>query len=361
VSTDSDYLSLDPADAPPRVTVVIPCYKYGHFLAAATAAALDQPGVDVDVLIVDDASPDGSREVAVNLAAADDRISVIAHEVNRGHIATYNEGLAAATGEFVTLVSADDLLAPGALTRATALFRRFPAVGMVYGAVVRFGGDSPPPPHIDTPRYRLWRGAAWAELAFGAGRNPLFSPEAVLRTDVQRKIGDYRVEEPHAGDFAMWLRVAAVADIAFVGGVDHAYYRDHGANMHTTTFAVDQASGMITDLRHRWEVLERASVLFDDGERLLDIACATLAIEALNLASRAYLWGLTSTWPVRDLEAFALDVYPAAQSLREYRALRRRKRVGRLLANHNPVFLPRERRLSAIYAADTRNRRWLGI
>jgi glycosyltransferase involved in cell wall biosynthesis len=47
------------------VSVVIPCYNYGHFLAEAVRSVLDdQEGVDVRVLIIDDASPDGSAEVA---------------------------------------------------------------------------------------------------------------------------------------------------------------------------------------------------------------------------------------------------------------------------------------------------------
>src|SRR3954453_7878821 len=76
------------------VSVVIPCYRYGDYLPASVRSALDnQPGVDVRVLIIDDASPDDSADKAHALAASDDRIEVWVHEQNRGHIATYNEGL----------------------------------------------------------------------------------------------------------------------------------------------------------------------------------------------------------------------------------------------------------------------------
>ena len=53
----------------------------------------DQEGVDVRVLIIDDASPDDSAEVAKKIAARDPRVEVVVHATNRGHIATYNEGL----------------------------------------------------------------------------------------------------------------------------------------------------------------------------------------------------------------------------------------------------------------------------
>ena len=112
-----------------RVDVVMPCYNYGKFLADCVAGALDdQPGTDVRVLIIDDASQDDSAEIAHKLAAADDRIDVIVHPVNRGHIATFNEGLLDwADGDYCILISADDKLAPGALGRAADPGGRAPA------------------------------------------------------------------------------------------------------------------------------------------------------------------------------------------------------------------------------------------
>jgi glycosyltransferase involved in cell wall biosynthesis len=90
----------------PRVSVVIPCYRYGVYLPAAVASALDQADLDVDVLIVDDASPDDSAKVAEELASADPRVDVLVHEENAGHIRTYNDGLAKATGDYLVLLSA---------------------------------------------------------------------------------------------------------------------------------------------------------------------------------------------------------------------------------------------------------------
>ena len=122
----------------PRVSVVVPCYRYGAYLPACVASATSQPGVEVDVLIVDDASPDDSADVARSLAAADPRVRVLVNEQNMRHIATYNEGLSLVDGEYVVLLSADDLLAPGSLARAVALMEANPSVGMTYGtAAVR--------------------------------------------------------------------------------------------------------------------------------------------------------------------------------------------------------------------------------
>ena len=147
-----------------RVDIVIPCHNYGKFLAdCVTGARDDQPGTDVRVLIIDDASQDDSAEIAQKLAATDDRVDVIVHPVNRGHIATFNEGLLDwADGDYCVLISADDKLAPGALRRATDLMDTHPEVGFVYGKVVKFrDGEELPPARTTTSRPpTIWSGVS---------------------------------------------------------------------------------------------------------------------------------------------------------------------------------------------------------
>jgi glycosyltransferase involved in cell wall biosynthesis len=220
------------------VSVVIPCYRYGHYLPGAVAAALDQRSVDVRVIIVDDCSPDDSLAVARDLARRDDRVRVIAHETNQGHIQTYNDGLAVVDTDFFALVSADDLVAPRALDRAAALMDRFPRVGMVFGEVVQFE-DEPPRDAVrkGLSAWRVWGGHEWAERISAHGHNPIISPEVVVRTAVLRQIGGYNPALPHSGDLEYWLKVATAWDVGQVRGRVQAFYRVHGANMHLTQFA----------------------------------------------------------------------------------------------------------------------------
>ena len=86
------------------------------------------------------------------LAARDKRVKVLVHEQNAGHIATYNDGLAVATGDYVALLSADDLLTRDSLTRAVALMEHHPRVGFVYGYARSFVGE----PHEGVGRVRNW-------------------------------------------------------------------------------------------------------------------------------------------------------------------------------------------------------------
>ena len=101
------------------VSVVIPNYNYGRFLGDAATSALSQDDVDVNVIIIDNASTDNSRHVAVALAESDSRVKCIFRTSNQGFVANFNEGLSHATGEYVVLLCADDLLTPGSLGRST--------------------------------------------------------------------------------------------------------------------------------------------------------------------------------------------------------------------------------------------------
>src|SRR5258706_11207250 len=151
-----------------RVSVIIPCYRYARFLPECLASVLAQPGVDLQVLILDDASPDDTPAVAAALAAADRRVAYRRHAANQGNIATFNDGLAWASGDYTVLISADDRLAPGALGRAARLLDTHPEVGLVYGPVLPFTSSAAlPRPRLAARRdaWRITPGRAWFELA----------------------------------------------------------------------------------------------------------------------------------------------------------------------------------------------------
>lgn len=311
----------------PTVSVVIPCYNYAHFLPAAVASVLDQQGVRADVLIVDDASSDASPEVARRLAAADPRVRVVLHEQNMGHIATYNDGLSRVTGDYVVLLSADDLLMPGSLARSTALLEAEPDVVLAYGYPVTFV-DEPPADDGAVRGWTVWDGEEWLHRVCARGRNVIANPEVVLRRSVMDELGGYEADHPHAADLKLWMRAAARGGVGRVNGPVQACYRQHGDNMHTTHFA-----GMLTDLR---EVKRVFDTFFDEGEvtapvaaRLRPAANRALAREALMLAGVAQAEGGRRTGASADeLAGFAAACYPAVVGSRGWRAVERRRRTG---------------------------------
>ena len=293
------------------VTVVVPCYRYGHHLPSLVAWALDQPGLDTRVLIVDDASPDDSGDRAEQLARADPQIRVLRHRANQGHIRTYNDGLREVETDYVMLLSADDLVPPGALTRAVALMEHHPTVGLVYGYARSFEGD-PPEPRSGVRNWTVWRGSEWIGMSVRQARCFVTSPEVVMRTAALRSVGDYDARLPHSADFDLWLRTALQWQIGRVNGPDQALYRVHDANMHLTTFA-----GWVTDLQERRATFD---ILFGEHaasrpeiQRLRGVATRALATEALRRALAGHRDGLDAT-EVDRLARLSFEIDPGVLS-----------------------------------------------
>jgi glycosyltransferase involved in cell wall biosynthesis len=325
----------EPTMSEPTVSVIVPCYNYGHFLEGCLASVLSQEGVDVRVLVVDDLSTDDSAQVAERLAAREQRIELRLHRENVGLIPTANEGLEWAQGEYVVLLSADDQLVPGALRRACSVMGANPNVGMVYGRplIAREGRPLPAP----SGRWRatdVWSGAQWIRWRCRSAQSCISSPEVVVRNAVQRAVGGYDPGCFHSSDVNMWLRVAAVSDIAYVRGTPQAIYRVHASSM-----ARSQESALV-DLCERRAAYDsffaRCGDLLDDRERLRAAASRALARQALWRASRMVDRGVEDEL-FAGLTAFALDVHPDARRLREWRGLRLRQRIG---AGRSLLFVP---------------------
>ena len=321
------------------VDVVVPCYNYGRYLKGCTASVLAQPGVDVRVLIIDDASSDDTPAIGRALALADPRITFRRHTENKGHIATYNEGLIAwSTADYTVLLSADDLLAPGSLARAVAVMEKNRRIGLVYGATIHFHDEADLPTSSSRSfGVRVWSGQDWIQRRCAAGYNVITSPEVVVRGDVQRSVGGYRPELPHSGDLEMWLRVAAVSDIAYITKVPQAFYRVHQNSMMRTVF-----QGSFLDLRQRKAAFDsffaNPPQEVPNALHLRHMANRTLAREALWDACRAYDRDEVEAAGAAELVAFAFQTFPEAESLPEVSALQRRRWLGPKVCRHTQLF-----------------------
>lgn len=315
------------------VKVIVPCYRYAELLEGCVESVLNQEGVEVRVLIVDDCSPDDTPTVGHRLAGGDERVEYRRHEQNVGLIATANEGLEwAADSDYVVLLSADDLLVPGSLRRAVSVMESHPGVGMVYGHAQYFESGR------TLPRFgkrwrgtKVWPGAEWIRRRCRSGHNCISSPEVVVRTAVQLQAGPYDPACQHASDLSMWLRVAAISDVAYIKGAAQALYRVHPDSMQRSMRSSE--NGAIVDLTERRVAFERglAAATLPEAAQLRAMFARKLARQALWQASRAYDRGQVdgaAAPPVEDLIAFALETCADARRLREWRGLRLRQRIG---------------------------------
>jgi succinoglycan biosynthesis protein ExoO len=112
-----------------RVSVIMANYRGAEHLSAAIASVLRQTHADLELIVSDDASPDGSTAIVRKAMAADPRVRLIEAKANAGPSAARNRALDAATGDWVAMVDSDDLLHPERLQRLLA-------------AAVRLGADA---------------------------------------------------------------------------------------------------------------------------------------------------------------------------------------------------------------------------
>lgn len=303
-----------------RVSVVVPSYNYARFLPGCIDNVLAQQGVEIDVTIVDDASTDDSVEVAQRLAEAHPQVRVVARRENLGHIATFNEALAAATAPFVVKMDPDDLLPPGSLARSAALLTARPQVAFVYGFPMTFA-EEPPASVPDRVRgWRVWSGPRWAQKVAEGGRNVISQPEVMIRRSALLTAGGHDPRVPASSDLHLWLRLSQVGDVGRVDGPVQGFYRLHAASMQHTIHA-----GYLPDLRARALAFElyaaEAAGAGPQGERVLALARRALARHALEIVSRIRDGDLDAGEPLPELLAAAAELDPAIVGGRRWRAL----------------------------------------
>jgi len=119
----------------PIISVLIPSYNCVRYIADAIESVLEQQFQDFELIIIDDASSDGSRAVIEKYAALDDRIAFRANPTNLGAVRNWNLCLAQAKGEYVKLLCCDDtLLTPQSLGKMIALLEAHPTAVMAASA-----------------------------------------------------------------------------------------------------------------------------------------------------------------------------------------------------------------------------------
>ncbi len=192
----------------PLVTVIVPAYDMEAFLARAVVSALAQTHRNLEVLIVDDASTDGTAKAAKALCQSDGRVRLLSHEANKGGCAARNTGLREARGEYVAFLDADDEWLPEKLARQLEVFRAStePGLGLVYSGTLFYapGAAAPKerPARVRGDASRVILGSA----VVGSGSN------ALVKKAVYDVCGGYdEADELRRGghqDWEMSIRIA---------------------------------------------------------------------------------------------------------------------------------------------------------
>jgi glycosyltransferase involved in cell wall biosynthesis len=202
---------------PSSCSVVIPVRDMARFLPETIESVLAQEGCDVDLVVVDDGSTDGSADVARRYAS--ERVRVVDAGRIGGIAPTRNRGVKECRAPAVLFLDADDRLLPGALARLVGALERDPALAVAYGEVRTIDAEG---------------------RVLGTGRpviegTPIVTPGAAcVRRRHLEQAGGFRTF-PVAEDWECWCRLALTGPFRYIGGPPVLEYRSHPGSMTATS------------------------------------------------------------------------------------------------------------------------------
>ncbi len=188
----------------PLVTIVTPSYNQADYLEQTMLSVLGQDYPNLEYLVVDGGSTDGSLEIIQQYA---DRLAWWVSEPDKGQADAINKGFARATGKYVAWLNSDDLYLPGTIQNAVETLEQFPEAGMVYGNLLSINARGE---HVNTIRYRPF--ALEDLLAFFI----IGQPTVFMRRSVLEKVGYLSEEYHYLLDHHLWLRIAAKSVLKYV-------------------------------------------------------------------------------------------------------------------------------------------------
>jgi glycosyltransferase involved in cell wall biosynthesis len=212
----------------PLLSIIIPCYNQGQYLAESIRSVLGSAYTDIEIIVVDDGSTD--PETCQILDALGYPKARLIRRKNGGLAAARNTGITGAKGKYILPLDADDRIGPAYIGQAVAALEANPDVGIVYCRAEKFGAEAGP-----------WRLAPFSDWRMRLG-NSIFCSAVYRRTD-WLAVGGYD-ETLRRGweDWDFWISllelgrlVIRLSDVGF-------YYRKSPASM---------AAGMPPELKIR--------------------------------------------------------------------------------------------------------------
>jgi len=192
------------SEAYPLVTIVTPSFNQVEYLEQTLNSVLGQDYPNLEYLVVDGGSTDGSLEV---IRKYEDRLAWWVSEPDHGQADAINKGFARATGKYVAWLNSDDLYFPGAIRKAVETLEQSPHIGLVYGNLLSINARGE---HVNSIRYQQY--ALEDLLAFQI----IGQPTVFMRRSTLEEVGYLSEEYHYLLDHHLWLRIAAETGIKYV-------------------------------------------------------------------------------------------------------------------------------------------------
>jgi glycosyltransferase involved in cell wall biosynthesis len=206
-----------------RISILMPVYKGERFVSRAIESVLGQTYPHIELIIVNDGSPDNSA-VVIQPYLADSRVKYIEQQ-NAGVAAARNAALQHASGAYIGLCDQDDEWLPHKAEKQVAYLDAHPEVGLVHGDVDYINESGQPLPHEPYFPAAVF-GQCFVRMYMG---NPVMAVAAMFRRSVLDVIGGFDPSIKYADDYDLWLRIAAQHAVGYVDE-PIARYRWHAEN-----------------------------------------------------------------------------------------------------------------------------------
>lgn len=180
-----------------KISLVTISFNQARFLEKAIESVLGQDYPELEYIVVDPGSTDGSREIIERYR---DRIDHIVFESDNGPADGLNKGFARATGGIFGYLNSDDVLLPGALFRAAASFQAFPRADVVYGHGHVIGPDGHMVGRCRSDRFSLRRSAY--------GNSIIMQQAAFWRREAFEQVGGFNAANRLSWDGEFWIDLA---------------------------------------------------------------------------------------------------------------------------------------------------------
>jgi glycosyltransferase involved in cell wall biosynthesis len=217
----------------PTVSVIIPCYNGAAFLRETVDSALRQTIPPLDVIVVDDGSTDDSAAIAESYGPL---VRVI-RQRNQGESVARNVGIAAARGDYLMFLDADDLLAPDALQKLAIAIRDVPQ-GVALMGFATFESDPSIPLTVSTP--------TWSGFFPGIIQtNPGFPHCWLTSKAMVLRAGGFTTTMQNSEDWEFCAKLALAGGVLIPLNYVGAYYRRHAKSQSSVMSKVNRARGHV--------------------------------------------------------------------------------------------------------------------
>ena len=203
--------------ANPAVSVIIPTYNRVQPLKRAIQSVLDQTFTDFEIIVIDDASADGTDKFMLSLK--DQRIKYFRHVSNKGGSAARNTGIRSSTGEYIAFLDSDDTWLPEKLQLQVQHFESLSTdIGAVYTGLVKLSQKNTVMGNMTPTVSGNIQSAIYAENCVG----PLST--VMVRRDCLDRAGLFDESLPSCQDWDLFIRISGVCKFSFIPNALVRYY-----------------------------------------------------------------------------------------------------------------------------------------